>query len=73
MCFGRLLVAGVGRIAYGAVDTKGGSGCLLPHLPVLFENRKPEFVSPIASDQCDRMYLRTAALFDQAMRENRVK
>jgi tRNA(adenine34) deaminase len=72
MCFGRLLVAGVRRIVYGTVDTKGGSGCLLPHLPVIFENRKPEFVGPIASDQCDPLYLRTAALFDYAMKENRV-
>jgi tRNA(adenine34) deaminase len=72
MCFGRLVVAGVGRIVYGAIDQKGGSSCLLPHLPVIFENKKPEFVGPIASDQCDPLYQRTAELFEQTMRKKSI-
>jgi len=67
MCFGRLLVTGIGRIVYGAIDRKGGSGCLLPHLPVIFENKKPEFVGPIAADQCDPLYQKTAALFNKVV------
>ena len=73
MCFGRLLVAGVGRIVYGAVDQKGGSGCLLPHLPVIFEDHKPLFIGPIASGQCDQMYLRTAEMFDRTVNRRSAK
>jgi tRNA(adenine34) deaminase len=72
MCFGRLLVTGIGRIIYGAIDKKGGSGCLLPHLPLIFENKKPEFTGPIASDQCDPLYQRTADIFDRLMNKDQM-
>jgi tRNA(adenine34) deaminase len=66
MCFGRLLVSAVGRIVFGALDTKGGSGCLIPHLPVFYhQGNIPEFVGPIAADQCDELYKRTAVAFDK--------
>jgi tRNA(adenine34) deaminase len=68
MCFGRLLVSAVGRIVFGALDAKGGSGCLISHLPVFYhENNIPEFVGPIAPEQCDELYTRTALMFNNAM------
>ena len=68
MCFGRLLLAGVGRIVFGALDTMGGSGCLIPHLPKFYhQDNTPEFVGPIAADQCDELYKRTAATFNKVI------
>ena len=70
MCFGRLIVSGVGRIVFGAVDKKGGSGCLLPHLPVIFQNKRLEWVGPIAPDRCDILYSKTAELFDKMITDS---
>lgn len=68
MCFGRLLLTGVGRIVFGALDTMGGSGCLLPHLPRFYhKGNTPDFVGPVAPEQCDELYARTALVFNEAI------
>lgn len=68
MCFGRLLVSGVGRIVFGARDARGGSGCLIPHLPVFYhKGNTPEIIGPVAPEQCDELYARTASSFNVLM------
>jgi tRNA(adenine34) deaminase len=66
MCFGSLLLHGVGRIVFGAVDREGGAHSILDHLPNYYAGGGvPEWVGPILSDECDPLYERVKALFDR--------
>jgi tRNA(adenine34) deaminase len=62
MCFGRLLLSGIGRIVFGSTDTEGGSSCLLPNLPKFYSSKNtPVFEGPLMPEACD-------PLFDRAFR-----
>lgn len=64
MCFGRLLLSGVGRVVFGASDTEGGSGCLFGHLPRYYdEHNVPVWVGPIMPEKCDDLFMRALTLF----------
>lgn len=64
MCFGRLLLSGIGRIVFGALDTEGGSGCLLNHLPRFYnQTNVPIWVGPIMPEKCDDLFNRSLRKF----------
>jgi tRNA(adenine34) deaminase len=64
MCFGALLLHGVGRVVFGATDVSGGAGCLLPHLPPYYARGGVfDWVGPILPEVCDPLYRRTDAAF----------
>jgi tRNA(adenine34) deaminase len=67
MCFGALLLHGIGRIVFGSEDKDGGAGALLNHLPEYYAGGKgvPQWVGPIAAKDCDDLYKRTTEKFDR--------
>jgi tRNA(adenine34) deaminase len=66
MCFGALLLHGVGRVVFGAVDREGGATAILNHLPRYYAGGAgvPEWVGPAAAGECDALYERAAERFD---------
>lgn len=64
MCFGTLLLHGVGRVVFGAYDRLGGGGVLLDHLPPYYESA-PVFAweGPLMPEECDPLYVRADELF----------
>ena len=66
MCFGSLLLHGIGRVVFGAIDKKGGSHVLLPHLPEYYKDSDKvfEWIGPLQPDICDPLYERAAKRFD---------
>jgi tRNA(adenine34) deaminase len=67
MCMGAILLHGLGRVVFGARDTEGGAGSLLPHLPVYYADQAcvPEWVGPLLPETCDALYGRVKAGFDK--------
>lgn len=67
MCFGALLLHGIGRIVFGAEDKEGGATAVLKHLPRYYAGGRgvPEWVGPVAADECDELYRRAAERFDR--------
>ena len=67
MCFGALLLHGIGRIIFGAEDKEGGAGSILNHLPAYYAGGQgaPQWIGPIASKDCDELYKRTIEGFDR--------
>jgi tRNA(adenine34) deaminase len=67
MCFGALLLHGVGRVVFGAEDKKGGARTVLAHLPEYYADGvgTPQWVGPVMAQACDQLYFRAAARFDQ--------
>lgn len=64
MCFGALLLHGVGRVVFGATDVLGGGGPLLPHLPGYYETAHVfEWHGPVMPEVCDELYRRADLLF----------
>jgi tRNA(Arg) A34 adenosine deaminase TadA len=65
MCMGTLLLHGVGRVVFGALDPEGGAGCVLPHLPHYYATGGvPKWIGPLLPEVCDRLYHRVIARFD---------
>ena len=64
MCFGAILLHGIGRVVFGSVDSYGGSGsilvCLPPFFQVQFENT--QWVGPMMPSECDPLHERLLAL-----------
>jgi len=60
MCFGALLLHGIGRVVFGAEDTEGGATSVLRHLPPYYAGGigVPEWVGPIAAGECDALFKR---------------
>ncbi len=67
MCFGALLLHGVGRIVFGAEDKEGGASSALSCLPQYYAGGVgvPEWVGPVAAEECDELYKRAAERFDR--------
>ncbi len=67
MCFGALLLHGVGRVVFGAEDIEGGATVVLSHLPRYYAGGigVPEWVGPVAAGECDELYKRAAERFDR--------
>jgi tRNA(adenine34) deaminase len=67
MCMGALLLHGVGQVVFGAQDSAGGAGIVLPFLPGYYAGGSgvPEWIGPLLPDLCDPLYARVIARFDQ--------
>lgn len=67
MCFGALLLHGVGRIVFAARDWEGGAGYILPHLPPYYAHTAPlpQWEGPLLPALCDPLYQRARARFRQ--------
>lgn len=65
MCFGALLLHGVGRIVFGARDEWGGAGYILPHLPPYYPRFQapPHWIGPVWPERCNPLYQRAHAHF----------
>lgn len=66
MCAGAMLLHGVGRVVFGALDPLGGAGGLLARLPAYYEDSAgvPEWVGPVMPELCDPLFRRVLELFD---------
>lgn len=65
MCYGTLLLHGVGRIVFGATDPEGGFRTIESSLPSFYYNHaRPQWVGPLYSEACDPLYQRAKRLFD---------
>lgn len=66
MCFGALLLHGVGQVVFGARDEKGGAGYLLSSLPEYYREggSVPAWTGPALPELCDELYRRARELFD---------
>jgi tRNA(adenine34) deaminase len=66
MCAGTLLLHGVGRVVFGAVDPLGGASCLLDHLPPYYEaGGVYRWEGPVSPEECDPLYQRTDRAFSE--------
>lgn len=64
MCAGTLLLHGVGRVVFGAVDRLGGASCILGHLPPYYdEGGVYDWDGPAMPEVCDPLYERADAIF----------
>jgi tRNA(adenine34) deaminase len=65
MCFGSLLLCGVGRVVFGAIDQRGGARFVFDSMPPYYSDGHliPEWVGPILPETCDPLYARVDALF----------
>lgn len=66
MCAGALLLHGVGRVVFGALDGSGGAGELLARLPAYYEGGAgvPAWIGPVMPDLCDPLFRRVRERFD---------
>jgi tRNA(adenine34) deaminase len=66
MCMGTLLLHGVGRVVFGALDVEGGAGYLLSHLPDYYRGGAcvPLWIGPLLPEICDALYARLRDRFD---------
>jgi tRNA(adenine34) deaminase len=64
MCLGAILVYHVGRVVFGAYDSRGGASCVLGHMPPAFERifEDVEWVGPALPQVCDELSREVAAL-----------
>ena len=67
MCAGALLLCGVGRVVFGALDPAGGAGDIIRrHLPPYYAGGAgaPRWLGPAVPEVCDPLYERARAGFD---------
>ena len=66
MCAGALVLHGVGRVVFGALDPLGGAGALLRHLPGYYADGAgvPRWIGPALPDVCDPLFRRVLERFD---------
>jgi tRNA(Arg) A34 adenosine deaminase TadA len=69
MCFGALLLHGVGHVVFGAKDEEGGAGYVLSHLPVYYTDEAdaagvPVWTGPVLPELCDPLYRRARERFN---------
>ena len=64
MCFGSILLHGIGRVIFGSSDRFGGASSVLSHLPPFFQERfeASEWLGPILPAECDPLHQRLLAL-----------
>ena len=66
MCAGTLLLHGVGRVVFGALDPLGGAGQVLAHLPAYYAGGAgvPDWIGPALPELCDPLFRRVLERFD---------
>ncbi len=67
MCFGTLLLHGVGRVVFGSTDPEGGASAVFDHLPGYYSHggTVPEWIGPVMPEKCDALYQRAKKIFDR--------
>lgn len=64
MCAGAMLLHGIGRVVFGAVDVLGGAGCVLGHLPPYYDQGGVyDWEGPLMPEVCDPLYERADEAF----------
>lgn len=65
MCFGSLLLHGVGSIYFGADDPEGGFRWVSGHLPPYYGSHRPppRWQGPLRPEVCDPLFRRTQERF----------
>lgn len=63
MCMATLIIYGVGRVVFGAVDPMGGGKGLLEHLPEYYRSNLLILDGPALPEICDQLYIRAKNLF----------
>ena len=66
MCAGALVLHGLGRVVFGALDPLGGAGVLLKHLPEYYAGGAgvPAWVGPLLPEVCEPLFRRVLSRFD---------
>ena len=64
MCFGSILLHGIGRVVFGSSDSYGGPSSVLSHLPPFFQERieNTQWLGPVMPAECDPLRERLRAL-----------
>lgn len=65
MCTGTLLLHGLRRVVFGALDENGGGRFILENLPPYYENSNLEWIGPLAQKRCAPLYDRALSLFSE--------
>lgn len=65
MCYGSLLLHGVGQIVFGADDPEGGFRWIENALPPYYQTQRsaPRWCGPLAQEQCQELYERARSRF----------
>ena len=65
MCFGSLLLHGIGRVVFGGSDPLGGASHIFSHLPPYYQQHGqiPHWIGPVAPETCDPLYQRAHERF----------
>jgi tRNA(adenine34) deaminase len=73
MCFGAILLHGIGKIVFGSSDSYGGAGSALEYLPTYFQERfkKTQWLGPILPGECDLLHERLLAIMEARRRQTR--
>lgn len=58
MCTGTLLLHGIRRVVFGALDPDGGGRFVLPHLPPYYPPNAITWIGPVDPARCDPLYAR---------------
>jgi len=60
MCFGAIMLYGIGRLVFGSVDDFGGASSIFNHLPDFFDRQfqNMEWIGPAYTQACDPLYAR---------------
>ena len=64
MCFGALLLHGIGRVVFGSSDKHGGASSVLHNLPPFFQDsfEDTQWTGPIMPNECDPLHERLLEL-----------
>ena len=64
MCFGSILLHGIGRVVFGSSDSYGGASSVLHYLPPYFQERfeETQWLGPIMPSECDPLHERLLEL-----------
>lgn len=64
MCFGAIMLYGIGRLVFGSADDFGGASASFGHLPEFFEKQlqNMEWIGPEYTAACDPLFARLTEL-----------
>ncbi|MFQ5350620.1 MAG: nucleoside deaminase, partial [Thermoanaerobaculia bacterium] len=64
MCFGAIVLHGIGRVVFGASDSYGGAGAVFSHLPPFHRRRLEamQWLGPVMPDRCGPLHRRALEL-----------
>ena len=70
MCYSTCLLHGIGRIVFGATDTRGGARFIRSHLPPYYAQPDgsiggPAWIGPVDPERCDPLYERVHEAFSK--------